>query len=362
MSVWNNGAKAMYKKAAHVVALWFCLTSLAITPALSHVKWFLDRSEADILRDPKPELFTSPSPLNLVPIGLALLTLFLSTLIGREFSSWIVNQKLSRCAQQCEPWINLVIGLFLGGFLIYCSLNGILLAPNFIICAHCPWWLPYVECFAGCTLLFGLFARVGGGLVLGLLVFTFLKHSAADCLDLVPLYGLAIYFVLCGRDRLSLDGLLGIDLRPDANTIELAHLMIRWSMGIGLMILALDEKLLHPQLALELLKHSPSLNFAACLHLSNAMFVLCAGLTEIILGLVIVVGSFPRAAMIMLAGLFITTTFIFGSLELFGHMSFYGIIVAISLRGAGLKPPLAVLKTAYSGVLEKLFQPAKQPA
>jgi uncharacterized membrane protein YphA (DoxX/SURF4 family) len=329
---------------------------------MAHVKWFLDRSEADILRDPKPELFTQLSFANVIPIACAVCVLLMSTVAGRDFSGWRINLRLSAWCDRVEPGINLFMGLCTGGLLIYCALTRTLLAPNFIICAHCPWWLPYVECFAGCSLLVGLFARLGAGLLLFLLAFTFVKHSAADCLDLVPLYGLGLYFLLAGRERWSLDHLLRLDRLPDANAVQLAHLCVRWSTGVGLMILALDEKLLHPQLALALLKHASSLNFVGAAHMSNEMFVLCAGLVEMLLGLVVVVGSFPRVAMLMMAGLFAATTKIFGVTELYGHLPYYAIIGSIALRGSGTIAPFAVLQSAAAQLRERLRQPLKLPA
>lgn len=322
-----------------------CTLYATVTPALAHVKWFLGRSEADILREAKPELFTHISFANLIPIAVALVALFMTTVAGSDFAKWAVNKKLSAWADQKEPALNLFIALCTGGMLIYCALTRTLMVPNFIICSHCPQWLPYVELFAGLSIAFGLLSRLGAGSMLFLLVFTFVKHSAADCLDLIPLYGLSFYFLLVGRSRWSLDALLHLDRRPSFLNIQFAHLLIRWTTGLGLMILALDEKLLHPQLALELLKHAPSLNFFGALNMSNEMFVLCAGLVELLLGLIIVVGSFPRIAAVMLAGLFVTTTFIFGTTELLGHLPFYAIIASLVLRGSGTLSPITLLRS-----------------
>jgi len=326
------------------LALMVCTFYATVTPALAHVKWFLGRSEADILREAKPELFTHLSFANLIPIAVALVALFMTTVAGRDFSTWQMNKSVSQWADKMEPALNTFIGLCTGTMLIYCAMTRTLLAPNFIICSHCPQWLPYVEMFAGLSLFAGFFTRVGAAVMLFLLVFTFIKHTPADCLDLIPLYGLSFYFLLVGRSRWSLDALLRLDRRPSFLNIQLAHLLLRWTTGVGLMVLALDEKLLHPQLALELLKHAPGLNFFGVLNMSNEMFVLCAGLVELLLGLVIVVGSFPRVAAIMLAGLFVTTTFIFGLTELFGHLPFYGIIASLALRGSGVVSPLALLR------------------
>jgi len=313
-----------------------------MTMASAHVKWFLGRSQADILKDPKPELFTQPSIENIAPIVCVLVVLFLTTAAGRDFAFSRLNRRLSILSDGWEPVINLVMGVLLGSALIYCGETRTLLTPNFIICAHCPQWLPYAELFAGLSLILGLFARAGAATLFALLGFTFIKHSVADCLDLVPLYGLAAYFLICGRGRYSLDERLKLQQPVGPIAVHVGHLLVRWFAGVGLMILALDEKLIHPQLALELLRHTPSLNLMGST-LDNQMFVLCAGLTELLLGLVIVVGSFPRLAVLALSGVFLGTTLIFGATELLGHLPYYAIIVSLFLRGSGSMTPLAIL-------------------
>jgi uncharacterized membrane protein YphA (DoxX/SURF4 family) len=172
-------------------------------------------------------------------------------------------------------------------------------------------------------------------MLLALLLFTFAKHSFADCLDLIPYYGLTIYFLIAGRNRISLDYVLGIDRCLATSLIPVANLAVNWGLGLGLMVLALDEKLLHPQLTLALLKHVPALNFMHSMGMSNDLFTLCAGLSELALGSILLVGAFPRFAVATLSLLFLATTAIFGWVEFFGHAPFYGMIIAILLHGKG---------------------------
>jgi uncharacterized membrane protein YphA (DoxX/SURF4 family) len=339
----DAGDETMFGTAIRGMISTVIMFLLTTTMASAHVKWFLGRSEADILKQPKPELFTQPSLENMAPIICTLIVLFITTAAGRDFSDSKINRRLTDLADGWEPILNLLMGLCLGGALIYCGETRTLLTPNFIICAHCPQWLPYAELFAGLSLIFGFFARAGAATVLALLGFTFMKHSMADCLDLVPLYGLASYFIICGRGQYSLDHKFGLEEPVQPIAINIGHLLVRWFAGVGLMILALDEKLLHPQLALEILKHAPSLNLLGAA-MDNELFVLCAGLVELVLGLLIVVGSFPRLAAIALAGVFWGTTFIFGRTELLGHLPYYAIIVSLVARGSGSMASLAILR------------------
>jgi uncharacterized membrane protein YphA (DoxX/SURF4 family) len=114
-------------------------------------------------------------------------------------------------------------------------------------------------------------------------------------------------------------------------------------MALGLIILAFDEKLLHPQLALELLKCEPALNFVHSLGFNNEMFTLCGGLGELVLGSMLLLGIFPRLVILALAFLFAVTTVIFGYREFFGHALFYGIMLSTMLRGVGILSPITAL-------------------
>ncbi len=328
-----------------------CSLLCSVPAAMAHVKWFLGKSESEILKLPKPELFNSLCLANLVPMLLAIVALFVTTLAGRVFSRWSGNRLMIDLAMRKEAQINLFIGVCSGLFLIYCGCSRILLAPNFLICEHCPHWLPAAEALVGCSLLFGFLARLGAVGLLALLSFTFMKHPFADCLDLLPMYGIALYFLLSARNRFSVDFWLISNQVASPRLTNLAHLLLRWFAGVGLMIVALDEKLLHPQLAMELIKVQPSLNFVGAHVLPNEMFVLCAGLSELLLGLIVVVGSFPRLAALMLLGAFVATTQIFGTAELLGHLPFYGIICSLLFRGSGPLSAFVVIQQASCEIL-----------
>jgi hypothetical protein len=227
------------------------------------------------------------------------------------------------------------MAIMLGISLIYCGITRTLLVPNFIICSHCPQWLPAAQIILGTFIILGLFSRLSALSVLYLMFMALCKHGLDDCLDLMPLFGFTIYFLFAGRNRLSFDYAFRIDRFSSTSLIELAHVIIRWTMGLGLIILALNEKLIYPQLAMDILHHAPALNLLRNLGINNDMFILLSGLVECLLGICILTSSFPRLAIIILMAIFAGTTVVFGLPEFFGHASCYGTILSILLRGAG---------------------------
>ena len=243
-------------------------------------------------------------------------------------------------ASKNEAIINLLMALGLGASLIYGGLTRTLLVPNFIICSHCPQWLPAAEITVGVCLILGLFGRFSGLAILGLMYMAICKHGIVECLDILPLAGVALYFILSGRNRFSLDNLLGLDKVSLPALTILGHYCVRITMGLGLIALALSEKLLHPQLAMDLLHHAPALNPLLHLGMGNAMFVLITGLAELLLGINIFMGWLPRAAVIVLLCIFFGTTAIFGMEEFIGHAACYSSILSIALWGAATPVPL----------------------
>lgn len=308
---------------------------LLALPAESHVKWFLAQKEAKILSQPKPDLFTHPSFENVSVIVLGLIFLYLTIYFGNKLKTNWLNQKLMVLSQKWEPIINLAVGITTGGALISSSLNHCVFAPNMPICSHCPAYILPLELMVGAGLAMGFCTPICAIMLIAQLLTTFIKFSFGDCLDLFPFYGAALYFLVRGRGPLSVDALLNLNYPQAYLPTHFAYACLRWGIGLGLIILALDEKLIHPQLALSLLSAVPCLNFFHSFGMDNATFVLCSGVAETVLGAILILGSFPRVAVILIAALFTVTTAIFGLKEFYGHMAYYGVIFAILLRGDG---------------------------
>jgi uncharacterized membrane protein YphA (DoxX/SURF4 family) len=74
------------------------------------------------------------------------------------------------------------------------------------------------------------------------------------------------------------------------------------------------------------------------LGLADPQFVYLAGLTELVIGIVIVSGQLTRPVMAVGAALFTITLPLFGWLELLGHLPFYGMMLTLFLSPDATSP------------------------
>jgi uncharacterized membrane protein YphA (DoxX/SURF4 family) len=100
-------------------------------------------------------------------------------------------------------------------------------------------------------------------------------------------------------------------------------------LGFSIAFGALTEKLLDPGLAQALLNERPFLNIARPFGIGDPQFAYLAGLTELVIGVVVLSGQLTRPAMAIGAILFTMTLPIFGWNEFLGHLPFYGIMFVL---------------------------------
>jgi len=320
----------------------------------------LDECEGELACEPKPELFTKLCFENVAAIALGLIALKISMVLSRKWADCWPNRWLVAASIKAEPAVSLLMGLFTGCLLIKCAAERVFCVPNMVVGSNIPDWLLPLEATIGAGLVLGICARASAAALLFLLAISFRFFSANDCVDLLPMWGIAAYFLLAGRNKWSIDQLLGLTKHAHPILMDAGYLALRWATGLGLAYLGLDEKLANPQFALHLIQQMPMLNFMRSFGMSDAIFVLCAGVTEVLVGLTLALGTFPRLSILILSGLFVGTTCIFGQQELYGHMPYYGVIIAILLRGganAYAPGPLSVQR--LSGRLLQAFAWAK---
>lgn len=173
-----------------------------------------------------------------------------------------------------------------------------------------------------------------------------LEFGLDPVLQRIDLLGLAAFIVITGPGRWSADferGAAAARFRPDASldqgnleAMARAILALRVAAGSALIIVALYEKLINPQLALEFLAENPDLQVAhqLGLPLSDLEFVRLAGAIEVLFGLLLISGALPQA-IILIAGIpFNATLWFFGINELVGHLPIYGAMLAVLVFGS----------------------------
>ena len=141
--------------------------------------------------------------------------------------------------------------------------------------------------------------------------------------------------------------------REALEAVAKAILALRVAAGAALIIVALYEKLINPELALDFLAEHPDLQLAhqLGLPLSDLEFVRIAGAIEVLFGLLLISGALPQA-IVLIAGIpFNATLWFFGINELVGHLPVYGAMLVMLVFGSHpqLRPLTYALGPAAAG-------------
>ena len=148
--------------------------------------------------------------------------------------------------------------------------------------------------------------------------------------------GFAAFFFLAGRGPYSVDRMLLPRLEPPESSARYAIPALRVGLGVSFLVVAFTEKLANVPLGLAFLESYP-LNFAAGLGfpISDEVFVLLAGAVELLVGLWLLFGVFPREIVVIALVPTNLTLTVFSWTELIGHLPIYGILAVLLLWGRG---------------------------
>lgn len=287
----------------------------------SHVKWFTDPA-----RHPTDWSLLASVPV-LAAIALALVAAAVAFLIHRRFPEPALLKTFERFARIAPT----VLGLHVGVALLAGAALGILFSPNLrpndeLIGRA----ILVVEAMCGLMLLLGLATRAGAILLALLGIVAMQPFSFESILENVHFLGIAIFLFIVGRGPYSLDRLRRV--RPPIPLDEApawALTLLRLCLGFGIAFSALTEKLLDPALGQALLAARPEINVVRAIGIGDPQFVYLAGLTELVIGAVIMSGQLTRPVIAIGAVLFTSTLPLFGWTELLGHLPFYGIMFVL---------------------------------
>lgn len=286
-----------------------------------HVKWFTES-----WRHPTDYSLLLTPPV-VAAFAAAALAFAAAAFVQRAVPEPRIFRALERFA-----WLGpLVLGVHLGLALVAAAALGTVFVPSLRVERDAfGFALLGAEAACGVLLLLG-FATRAAAVALALLgVVAMQPFSFESILEQVHILGAAVFLFITGRGAVSIDRLFGQHRAlpvPEAPAAALT--LLRVCMGVGIAFGALTEKLLDPGLAGALLAERPYLNVLAGLGASNGQFAYLAGLTELVIGLVIVSGQLTRPVMAVGAVLFTATLPIFGWTELLGHLPYYGIMLTL---------------------------------
>lgn len=279
----------------------FLCALLAALPASAHVKWFVHASPYP---DVVPYSVTEPSVL--VWIGVVILFLVTGFFLHKRLP--ILPIPLLSWSNPSRPRIiRITTGLF-GAWLLLNVVTNAAIAPT-----HQSLTINILQAIAGTLLLIGFWPKIAAT-ILAILWATSVVLLGPDFFDALYMLGIA-QLVAYPHEKTSLT-------------------WVRVTIGIALCITAFNEKLLVPEMAQAFLLEHPW-NFMTWFGFNypDRLFILSAGMMEIVFGALLITGWVTRLTILGLAPVLLLTAIILGLLELLGHMPIFIIAFLLVLYG-----------------------------
>ena len=336
------------------------LSAITADAASAHVKWFERSAEYGLRWD----LFFRPLPLAFVA-AVVLTTLAAGFLWNRRGRGFVPGPEAFGARGEGRSTLYgllpAILGVHVAVPLLFNGVQGNLFSPDNVMPS--PWanFLGLFETGVALSLFYGGFARVAAVGLAGLWLAGVPLLGLQPMLDNVLFLGFAAFFFLAGRGPISVDRVLFPRLEPPERFARHAVPALRIGLGLSFVFVAFTEKFANLPLAQSFLDRYP-LNFTGALGvpLPNEVFILCAGSVELLVGLFLTFGIFPRETVIFALVPVNLTLTLFNYTELVGHLPIYGVLAVLliwepgrknlSLWVRGLREgPLASLSTDRDG-------------
>lgn len=309
------------------------LLALMSFPAIAHahVKWFV---ETDQILAQETVSFSLTDNRILVWIAILVLAVVVATALERYLTP---PKKIVDWSKKNEAVIMRVFEAVVGAHMLLTVALGHIIAPTFVTVSTPMLIAAILTAGAGGLLLFGTLRLIASLLMVGFFILVGIENGWA-VLEHLHILGLASFIAI---NTLS-------EKKGYAHLKVWSIPVLRISLGIALVLLGLQEKILHPQLALNFLE-SHEWNFMAMIGIdwfTDQLFVISAGMSEILFGLLFLLGVITRINTIALSLFFITTAIVLGPTEINGHLTLLAIAVLFIIMGSGDKLKLPVQKSS----------------
>jgi uncharacterized membrane protein YphA (DoxX/SURF4 family) len=305
--------------------LYFVFAALLFTPTIAeaHVKWFTHlKPEKDSISHILSPLFMGITLF--VAILLAILTQLLPAL-----SHWKVAQKVDLKLDLLRPYSFVVLKIGSALALLIQLFSGTLFAPEFEIVSTTETVLMWATIV---LLLIPIhwFTKAGALLMLWLMVHLTIKFGIFHMLD----YG--FYWAI-----------IGVLLLEKTRRSQWAFPFLYLGTGLSLCWVAV-EKWVYPAMVLDVVHthQVPTFGFAP------ESFVVMAAFIEFVVGYLLVVGILNRLLAVVLTGIFISTTMLFGMTEIVGHFMIHIVLLIFIIEGVSFyKPPISMHQSKLSQMI-----------
>jgi uncharacterized membrane protein YphA (DoxX/SURF4 family) len=311
------------------VSALFSQAVLLICPSLvdAHIKWFVDETTMDRVEITH---FALEEPVVQVWIGVILSCIVAAAVLERFLPQ--PPERLVAFTQTHRQKIVRLFQIMVGLALLLTAVKGAIIAPHLEEKGQLGLLLRFVEGGIGVLLIANIAVRLGGALLVALYSVSAGLFGFISSLEYFNFLGIALF-------------LLFNSAPADSQAREYALPLLRVHTGIALSVLAWTEKLYAPHLAMSFLEKN-KVNFMQTLgfdFFSDRLFVLSAGCTELIFGIIFILGLITRLNTLALAGFLVSSNLYFfmvgktdeAFLELSGHLPLIAIAILFVMFGGG---------------------------
>ena len=233
-------------------------------------------------------------------------------------------------------WVPLVIGVHMGVTLLVSGVSRQLFVPNLELPVNLLGGvLGLVEIAIALSFIYGALARPAAA-ALGLLwLIGALVFGPLRLIEHTEILGIAFFLFATGRGPLAFDMALDRLNKPVSSLIPYAVPVLRIALGVGLTVVAFTEKLWNIPMGLAFLAdhHFNFFPYIGLPGIDDTKFLLIAGAMELLVGLMLIAGTYVRLIIIVTLIPFNLTLPFLGWRELVGHLPTYGILALLLLWG-----------------------------
>ncbi|MFA6916867.1 MAG: hypothetical protein WC222_10760 [Parachlamydiales bacterium] len=195
-------------------------------------------------------------------------------------------------------WVPFILGFHVAVALMVNGIRGNLFTSEFPLTGFTANWVGLTEIMIALSFFYGGITRPAAVLLGILWWLTIVLYGVLPTLENIQFLGYACFFFLAGRGPYSIDRLLFPNLEPKPSYTSSALYFLRVCVGLNLIVFAFFRKYGDTTLAADLISPQSAVNYP----------ILFASAVELLAGILIVFGIFPRITMLATI-IFINTLF-----------------------------------------------------
>lgn len=313
---------------AHVIplaVLALLILAASATGAFAHVRWFVD---ANVTVE-NFEAYSITDPEVLIWIAISLMIVLASIVLDTKLPNVRIVGSDTR-----HDFIE-ILRIFTGMSMLLTAYEGAIIAPHLVAYGAFGTKLIFLQAIIGILFIANRFVRHAAILLIILHLGLTIQFGILAALEYLSMVGIAIFLLI--------NNLPTLELRAQFKPFSVA--IMRILVGISLVTLGFAEKLFGAVMAESFLAANqwnflPALGFD---FFTDRLFALSAGFTEVIFGVILILGTTTRLNVLALSVVLLASNVLFiiegnneaALVEFVGHMPIIGVALVLLLLGAG---------------------------